>query len=258
MGWPYFVGANLAYVKWDYVNDKSLNQTWDVNAPMNTSKNNTGVVNLPPAKPAILPESKQAGITPLLPQGGGTAAISGPVYHYDGSNPSKKKLPPHLDGKWIIGEFADDWLKIATPDKDLTKITDLQAFPGGIPSQYRVLSLQIGPEGALYYLNYAGWASTTSQTKIGRLEYVGTCQPATPVAVLPTTGVRNLAVGKHLMAPSFAGGTLSLPAGYKGVELYDLSGKMVFSKARGVSEAAESIQVPKGAGQGLLQVRYLR
>ena len=258
MGWPYFVGANLGYVKWDYVNNKSLNQTWDVNGPMNTSVNNTGVQKLPPAHPAILPESKQANITPLLPQGGGTAAITGPVYHYDGSNPSTKKLPPHFDGKWIVGEFADDWLKVATVDKDLTKVTDLQNFPGGIPSQYRILALQLGPEGALYYLNYAGWASSSPQTKIGRLEYVGTCRPLTPVPVLPTAGIQAPALERHLVAPAISGGILTLPAGYRGVELFDLSGKMVFSANQAQAEADRSIPLPATLAQGLLQARYLR
>ncbi len=255
MGWPYFVGANLAYVKWDYVNDKSLNQTWDVNGPMNTSVLNTGVQKLPPAKPAILPESKQQNITPLLPQGGGTAAVSGPVYHYDGSNPSKIKLPPHLDGKWIIGEFADDWLKVATPDKDLTKITDLQAFPGGIPDQYRILGLQLGPDGALYYLNYAGWASSTGQTKIGRLEYTGNCLPATPVPVLPTA-VRGREPKTDLIAPRIMSGLLRMPAGVTGVELYDLSGKLAFRKIRGDASAPEDIRLPQDILHGVLRAVF--
>jgi glucose/arabinose dehydrogenase len=257
MGWPYFVGANLAYVKWDYVNDKSLNAKWDVNSPMNTSVNNTGVQKLPPARPAILPESKQSGITPLLPQGGGTAAISGPVYHYDGSNPSTKKLPPHFDGKWIVGEFADDWLKVASFDNGLTQITDLQNFPGGIPGQYRVLELQLGPDGALYYLNYAGWASTSPQTRIGRLEYTGSCRPSTPVPVLPTAIGPKPATGYGLVAPVLAGGLLRLPAGYRGVELFDLSGKSVFREVRADAREAVSLAVPRGLAQGVLRARYL-
>jgi cytochrome c len=256
MGWPYFVGANLAYQKWDYVNDKSLNQTWDVNAPMNTSALNTGVQKLPPAKPAILPESKQQNITPLLPQGGGTAAISGPVYHYDGSNPSTRKLPPHFDGKWIIGEFADDWLKVATPDAGLTKINDLQAFPGGLPGQNRIIGLDLGPDGALYYLNYAGWASSTGQTKIGRLEYTGSCRPATPVPHLPTVALRDKAPKAGLVAPGISNGRLTLPAGVTGVELYDLAGKLAFRKTRTDATRSEDVVLPQGISRGVLRAVF--
>jgi cytochrome c len=253
-GWPYFVGANLGYQKWDYANGKGLGTGWDVNAPMNDSKLNTGVRNLPPARPAILPESKQAGVTPLLPQGGGTAAIAGPVYHYDGANPAKIKLPPHFDGKWIVGEFADDWLKVATPDKELTKITDLQDFPGGIPKQYRVLELSLGPEGALYYLNYAGWASTGSTTKIGRLEYKGTCLPATPVPTLPTA-VRPR-VEKAYAAPGFAGPRLRVPAGAIELRLYDPSGRLSWS-AR-LPPDQDAVDVPAAARTGVLRAVWIR
>ncbi|MDB5047817.1 MAG: hypothetical protein JWO30_888 [Fibrobacteres bacterium] len=257
MGWPYFVGANKAYTKWDYVNDKSLNQTWDVNSPMNTSVNNTGVQKLPPAHPAILPESKQANITPLLPQGGGTAAIAGPVYHYDGSNPSTKKLPPHFDGKWLVAEFADDWIKVASVDNALTQVTDLQNFPGGIPGQYRVLELTLGPEGALYYLNYAGWASTSPQTKIGRLEYTGTCRPLTPVPHLPTSALREPSRENRLLSPVILDGMLRIPAGFRGVELFDLTGKSVFRKVRADAGEAQAIEVPRELGNGVLRARYL-
>jgi cytochrome c len=258
MGWPYFVGANLPYKKWDYAAGKSLEQTWDVNGPINSSKNNTGVQKLPPAHPAILPESKQRGATPQLPDGGGTAAVSGPVYHYDGANPSKKKMPPHLDGKWIIGEFADDWLKVASVDNGLTKVTDLQPFPGGIPGQYRLLNLQLGPEGALYYLNYAGWASSTSQTRIGRLEYTGTCLPSTPVPTLPTALAGKPGMESGLLAPGLgAGRMLALPPGYRRVELYDAAGTRVFSASSDGRNGRGIIEVPAHVGPGMLHARYL-
>ena len=254
MGWPYFVGANLPYLHWDYAAEKSLGGTWDVNAPVNASKLNTGAQKLSPAKPAILPESKQPNVTPLLPQGGGTAAISGPVYHYDGSSPSKVKMPPHFDGKWIVGEFADDWLKVATPDKDLTKITDLQAFPGGIPKQYRILQLTQGPDGALYYLNYAGWASTGPQTKIGRLEYTGTCRPLTPVPVLPTSAIA--APRPALAPPAWNGSRLGVPAGSTRVRLFDLSGRLAWSA--GLAPGQADVEVPAALRSGLLRAVWDR
>ncbi len=257
MGWPYFVGANQAYVKWDYVNDKSLNVKWDVNSPMNTSPLNTGVQKLPPAHGAILPESKQPNFTPLLPQGGGTCAISGPVYRYDGSNPSTIKLPPHFNGKWIVGEFSKNWLKVASVDTGLTRVTDLQDFPTAIPGQNSMLGLQLGPDGALYYLNYAGWFNSSTSTKIGRLEYVGKCLPSTPVPVLPTA-IQPPAVKRGMVMPLTSGNALTLPRGYSNVELYTLSGKRVFQGTIKTDAQERTIDLPANLKLGLLHARYLR
>jgi cytochrome c len=257
MGWPYFVGPNLAYVKWDYVNNVSLNEKWDVKGPVNTSINNTGVAKLPPAQPAILSESHQDGVTgPFFPKGGGAASITGPIYHYDGRNPSTRKLPPHFDGKWIIGEFSRHWLKAAALAPDQSKVTELNDFPGGIPNQFRLLNLQIGPDGALYYLNYSGWMSTDAETRIGRLEYTGTCRPSLPVPTLPSA-LANPGDRRRLTAPGTLG-RISIPEGYRMAEVFDLSGRL---SARAERDAAGGIRVrnfSRDAGNGMSMIRYVK
>ncbi|MEJ2004703.1 MAG: PQQ-dependent sugar dehydrogenase, partial [Cyclobacteriaceae bacterium] len=40
-GWPYFIGDNLPYNDYDHTND-SVGEPFDVNSPVNTSRNNTG------------------------------------------------------------------------------------------------------------------------------------------------------------------------------------------------------------------------
>ena len=52
-GWPYFVGENLAYPYYDFVKDQPLEKK-DPNKPINTSVNNTGLRELPPAQPAFI------------------------------------------------------------------------------------------------------------------------------------------------------------------------------------------------------------
>ncbi|WP_232064712.1 ThuA domain-containing protein [Rhodocytophaga rosea] len=52
-GWPYFVGDNQAYVKWDFTSN-TAGPKFDPAAPVNKSPNNTGLEKLPPAqKPMI-------------------------------------------------------------------------------------------------------------------------------------------------------------------------------------------------------------
>ncbi len=253
-GWPYFVGANLGYKKWNYETGTSLNQGWDVNAPMNESKNNTGVTRLPPAYPAILPESKQVGVTPLLSQeGGGTAAISGPVYHYDGSNPSKVKLPPHFDGKWFVGEFSRNWIKVASFDGDLTKITDLQNLPFNAKPA-AMLGMELGSDGALYVLNYAGWFNSTAETRISRIEYNGNCSDPSKVPKLST----SIASRKNLTEAGIRvlGERINL-GDARGVQLFDLRGRMVWSATRANTTTEGWVTIPEQFRSGLYQVRMI-
>jgi cytochrome c len=51
-GWPYFIGPNAAFPFYDYVQDRPLAPK-DAQRPTNTSKNNTGLTDLPPAQPAF-------------------------------------------------------------------------------------------------------------------------------------------------------------------------------------------------------------
>ena len=50
-GWPLFIGDNLPYVDYDYETGES-GVTFDPEKPINDSKNNTGLRELPPAQPA--------------------------------------------------------------------------------------------------------------------------------------------------------------------------------------------------------------
>ncbi len=255
-GWPYFIGTNRAYKKWDYTSSTSLNTTWDVNAPMNESKNNTGAKRLPPAIPSILPESKKNGVTPLLPGGGQTCAITGPIYRYDGSLNSTVKLPPHFDGKWFIGEFRKNWVKVVDVEPNLSKVNGLQDFPLKI-SWHAILGMDLGPEGALYVLDYAGWADSSPNTRISRIEYTGTCLPKTPVPQYPVS-IHTSGPDSRLVAPRLGSHAVEIPAGMRGVEIYDLRGRMVWKHIRTHAGTAESIELPSSLDRGVLKAFYVK
>jgi hypothetical protein len=52
-----------------------------------------------------------------------------------------------------------------------------------------------------------------------------------------------------------ANGFLTMPVGYRVVELYDVTGRMIWSHRRGVSDAAERVKLPTTLGQGVWQAR---
>ena len=89
-GWPLFVGNNSPYRQYDYATGKSGN-LFDPEHPVNDSRNNTGIKDLPPAQPAFIWYPYAA--SPDFPElgSGGRTAMAGPVY-YTSMFPEKTRL----------------------------------------------------------------------------------------------------------------------------------------------------------------------
>ena len=88
-------------------------------APVNNSPNNTGLTNLPPAKPADDVDGLHARPTPRNPGlGTGGAPTGGPRYKFDPDLDSDTKFPAFYDGQWFIGEWNNGWIKTATLNAD--------------------------------------------------------------------------------------------------------------------------------------------
>lgn len=194
-GWPYFVG-NTAYL----VDGKPA----VADAPVNNSPLNTGLKTLPPARNPSLWYA-YAGPTqggPLSFTGfdfGGRVACGGPVYYYDPANPSKVKLPPWFDGKWFIYDFMQRWIKAVSLDGRGNFVAVKDMFPTlrSNQTQARGSSLKIGPDGALYQLEY-GWVRYAASTAGGlyRFEYKPPRPDCLPAAIREEKRIRRGA-GPH-------------------------------------------------------------
>ncbi|HKP98259.1 MAG TPA: PQQ-dependent sugar dehydrogenase [Fibrobacteria bacterium] len=258
-GWPYFIGNNLAYNDYDYVAGKT-GPLYNAAAPVNNSVNNTGLDALPPAMPAMLSrEFGKSGKTvdgvEKFPNFQGTTAITGPVYYYDGKNPSTIKFPPHFDRKWLLSDFHASYINLATMDANWEKALDVARMPLGFALD-RPISFDFGPDGALYVIEYAaGDFSFSSATEIVRIEYTGDCRPATPVPPEPPTALSGHAPGPVRALAAFEGGMVRLPAGLKGFSLYDPRGTKVWAFRRRSAEASETVKLPAALGRGLLKIR---
>ena len=96
-GWPYCIRDNVPYNDYDFATGVS-GPKFNCAAPVNDSPNNTGLTNLPPAKPATM----WMGYTETDPRfpglGTGGAPIGGPRYHFDPQLATPAKFPEYYDG----------------------------------------------------------------------------------------------------------------------------------------------------------------
>ena len=185
-GWPYCAGNNEPYVDYDFETEIS-GLPFDCVALVNDSPNNTGVLNLPPAKPAMIwyPYVVSAEF-PEFGEGGRTV-MAGPVYHFDSELASTGALPEYYDDTLFIYEWSRNWIAEIKLDEqgDILKINPfLPSFDFRSP-----IDMEIGPDGAIYILEYGtGWGDNPD-AQLVRINYVS--QSRSPVAVAsatPTSG----------------------------------------------------------------------
>jgi cytochrome c len=167
-GWPYFVGNNSAYFEYDYESGKKL-ERFKPRAPINNSPNNTGLEQLPPARPAFIyyPHAPSARF-PVVNAGGGRTAMAGPVYYFDPENPSSKKLPESLDHTLFIYEWSRNWVIAVKLNPD-ESIAGMERFCPEMTFK-RPMDMELGPDGCLYMIEYGtNWGENTD-SQIIRIE----------------------------------------------------------------------------------------
>jgi cytochrome c len=193
-GYPYFAGDNV-----------KLSGTGTPDKPINANARNTGLTELPKAIPAMISYKQEA-------------AITGPIFYYNSVPNSSVKLPPHFDGLWFVTDFQTGTMDTVRMNADGTaKVAQGPVFPSF--KFDRPVDLKLGPDGALYVINYAGWFGAASTTGIVRVEYAGSCR--TPVGVEPRRETLRGAFRAY-------GRTLEVTvAGAHDLTLSDLNGRAV-------------------------------
>jgi cytochrome c len=168
MGWPLFVGANFPYHAWDY-GTATGGPAFDPANPVNDSPNNTGAVNLPPARPALVYYPYAASTTfPDLGTGGRNALVAG-VYRAP-AGATQRALPATHDGKLFISDFIRDWLVTVTLDS-AGGIVGMERFAPDVTLS-APLDFDFGPDGALYVVEYGqGFFTANPDAALSRIEY---------------------------------------------------------------------------------------
>jgi len=179
-GWPYVIADNQPYSYFDYDKEQSLEKA-DINAPVNTSKNNTGSKVLPPAQPAWIyyPYSESDEFFEL--GSGGRNALVVPIYYSDKVDAnSQVKFPAYFDGKLLISDFIRRWLMVVNTDAQGQPESIVPVFDQSFSAP---LDMVYGPDGALYVVEYGtDWFSQNPDAYISRIEYYSG-DNAPPVAV---------------------------------------------------------------------------
>lgn len=166
-GWPLFVGDNYPYHAYDYATGKS-GPAHDAGHPKNESRNNTGLVDLPPAQPAFIWYPYHE--SPDFPQvkTGGRTALAGPVYHAGAFKGKTGALPAYYDGKLFIYDWIRGWMKAVTmtPEGDYEA---MEPFMDGTKFASPI-DVELGPDGALYVLEYGtGWFAKNPDMALSRV-----------------------------------------------------------------------------------------
>ncbi|MGB5554106.1 MAG: ThuA domain-containing protein [Flavobacteriaceae bacterium] len=207
-GWPLFIGNNYAYNDYDYETGQS-GQAFDPAAPINDSKNNTGLRELPPTTPAYIyyPYAE----TPDFPQvgTGGRNAMAGPTYYSD-MYANGGGLPSYYDGKTIIYEWMRGWMMAVTLFEDGT-FNKMEPFASDIKVN-NLIDMELGPDGKMYLLEYgSGWFSKNDDSGLSYIEYNGGNRPPVidHMIVDADTGKLPLTVNAKVTAEDLEGDAVS-------------------------------------------------
>jgi cytochrome c len=168
-GWPYFAADNKPYRAHDF-GTKTSGPAFDPQHPVNDSPNNTGLRDLPPAQPAFL--WYPPGLTARWPEvgSGARSAMAGPVYHFDPALKSDRKLPAEFDGAVFLFEWERGWIKAAWLDDD-GHLRALKPFMADTKFK-RPICLKLGPDGALYLLEWGSNWWNNQDAALVRLQSV--------------------------------------------------------------------------------------
>lgn len=167
-GWPLFIGDNYAYHEYDYKTGKP-GPAFDVMHPVNNSRSNTGLKELPPSQPAFI--WYPYNISKEFPEmaTGGRTAMAGPVFYSD-MYPAASRLPDYYNGKLFIYEWMRNFIKAVS----LRSNGDFYVMEPFMQSTKLAapVDMELGPDGRLYILEYGtGWFSKNKDAALSRIDY---------------------------------------------------------------------------------------
>ncbi len=209
-GWPYFVGSNYPYAKFNFAT-KELGEMFDPSRPFNHSPNNTGSKVLPPAQPAFI--YWPYGKSPQWPElgEGGRTACAGPVFHYRPEFAKTGGFPEQYDNCLLFYDWQRPFMKWARLDKH-SKLVRIEPFSSAVAvvnEKIKIVEAQksgafvirrpedshFGPDGCLYMIDYGETWGANPDSKLLKISYQrGNIAPVAVASVTPGAGREPLTV----------------------------------------------------------------
>lgn len=196
-GWPYFIGNNYAYNRYDFATGK-LGEPRDPMAPENNSPNNTGAKILPPAHPAFI--WYPYAISPDFPLvgTGGRNAMAGPVFYRNDYPDNPARFPAYYDGKLFTYDWIRGWIMSVTLDS-VGNFVSMERFLPGIHWN-NMIDVVMSPQGDMFMLEYGTvWFHLNPDARLVHLTYTAGNRPPVP----DLTATRD--VGAAPMVVNFSG-----------------------------------------------------
>ena len=168
-GWPYFIADNQPIPKYDFIN-KRVGEKMDSLNPRNTSPNNTGLEELPPAVRALIYYPYTASEEFPLVGSSSRCAIGGPVYHRDDFKDPERPFPSYYEDKWLIADYSRGWIMSVTLDENGNYRSMEEFTPTYHPVQ--PIDTKFGPDGDFYVLEYgSNTVRSGLESRLVRIEY---------------------------------------------------------------------------------------
>jgi cytochrome c len=195
-GWPMFTGPNEAYHNFDF-ETRQTKELFDAKAPVNSSRNNTGIKELPPAVGAFIwyPTGETKDFAGL--GSGGRSAMAGPVFRDRPQYDPIRKLPKEYDGTLLAFDWMRNWVKVVRLNKN-SGFESIEPFAPGL-SFRRPIEMKVGPDGMLYAIEFGDKWNGNTDSQIVRVSYRRGNR--TPVAKISATP----AAGRHPLKVTFEG-----------------------------------------------------
>ena len=192
-GWPYFVGNNYPYAKYDFT-AKKVSQQWDPAAPVNESPNNTGKRELPAVSPPFIYYPYDRSDEFPMAKLGGRNAMAGPVYYSENFKDVETAFPEYFDGKLMFFDWMRNWIYLASMD-DKGAIADIEPFMPNTTFN-NISDMAYGPDGKLYMLEYGTkWFNQNLDARLVRIDYnKGNRPPVAKISADKVAGAVPLSV----------------------------------------------------------------
>lgn len=179
-GWPYCIADSRPYNEYDFATGNS-GSSYDCGNLVNNSPNNTGAVNLPPARPAWI--YYPYDFFDELPEfnTGGRAGMVGGYYHYNETLNETGAFPEYFDGSLFIMEWTRHWIKEIRFDSD-GNLMQINPFLPDLDLKSPI-DMQIGPDGAMYVIEWGSGNGGNPDSRIIKIQYLNNLGNRPPQAV---------------------------------------------------------------------------